>query len=434
MARIVLFVVVIATWGCRDREPVVSPPPPPPPRAEAPRPAAPPPAPAPAPAGLPCFADVERVAVPGGTISALVTGDLDRDGAPDVVVVNDRDGLDAQTIDVDAEQIVVLRNDGHGRLAAGDPMTADKSTLGITLGDLDGNGTLDAVTSAVVFDGTARSSLHVYLGRGDGAFDSAWTGAITNESSADAIADITGDGVPDLVVTAPNHVDVYATGAGRKLARASRMRAGRYPQEVKPVDLDGDGDLDLAFLGHVSYELMISINRGRGGFAPPTTIKTCVSPSGLAIDDFDRDGKLDALVSCIGVRLADGKVIAPAQLALASDVGAAAPTLVPLTVEPVHHYVVRDLDADGAPDVVGTRDEDTRAFEIRSHVAVLHGDGRGRLVELGAVEVPGQLGGITATDLDRDGQIDVVVPMWTGREPFVLVWRGRSCTAVVKTT
>ena len=207
-----VMVAVIALSGCKGSKSS----PPPDPVREAPVAKTPPakmepakaePAKAP-PSGLPCFGDAERIAITGGNVSSIAAGDVDRDGAPDIVVVHGLDDLD-HIKEVDDEQVTVLRNDGHGKLIPGDHWRADRSALAVSLADLDGNGALDIVTSAVVFDGTANSSLHVYLNGGDGKFDTGSITPIGTNASASTTGDVTGDGHPEVLVGTPNTIDVY---------------------------------------------------------------------------------------------------------------------------------------------------------------------------------------------------------------------------------
>ena len=73
----------------------------------------------------------------GGGPWMLVTGDIDRDGHDDVAVVN---GL--------SNTAAVLRGDGHGGFAAPAVQPVDPFALASDLGDLDGDGDLDWLTSS----------------------------------------------------------------------------------------------------------------------------------------------------------------------------------------------------------------------------------------------------------------------------------------------
>jgi hypothetical protein len=77
----------------------------------------------------------------GGAPWMLVTGDIDRDGHDDVAVVN---GL--------SNTAAVLRGDGRGGLAPAAVQAVDPFALASDLGDLDGDGDLDWLTSSYTGD------------------------------------------------------------------------------------------------------------------------------------------------------------------------------------------------------------------------------------------------------------------------------------------
>lgn len=130
----------------------------------------------------------------GGPIFDLAIGDMDGDGLPDVVMGS-----------VSAGVTVLLNSSGSpGQLLAPHsyPVSATPAggrSLGIAVGDIDGDGVLDVVSGnfGPVFD--------VLLGRGDGSLLAATaysTGPTpdTFEATAMAVGDIDGDGLTDVAV------------------------------------------------------------------------------------------------------------------------------------------------------------------------------------------------------------------------------------------
>src|SRR5690349_18516024 len=102
----------------------------------------------------PCFENDPYVFSVGSYAVSFGVGDLDGDGAPDLVAPN-----------YDLGTVSVLRSLGHGLFA--DPVTypAGDTALAIALGDLDGDGALDLVVSD-----TLNSRVSVLLNRGSGRF------------------------------------------------------------------------------------------------------------------------------------------------------------------------------------------------------------------------------------------------------------------------
>ena len=403
------------------RDPTPAPAPAP---APAPHVAPAPPAPAPA-GGLRCLAPMTRLPLPGGTITALAAGDVDRDGAPDVVAVHEPHELDA-----DAEEAVVLHNDGHGALAPTTRLDLDRSTITAQLADLDGDGSLDLVTSATIFDGTGASSLHVYLGKGDGTFTPGATASLGRDAALSAIADVTGDGRPEVLVETPRAIDVYRYNRGT-LARLARIPAGRYPQSAQVVDLDHDGRADVVFVDATSSDLVVAMNRGNGAFAVRPRVATCTAPLSLALGDFDGDGKPDALVSCHGEQIVGQPPTAPKVIGLISNLLAPKARFAPVVTGVAEQFVLGAPTGDSRTGVLGLAQTLLDTGGIETHLTLFAGDGHGALATLGNAAIDGQIGlDPAAVDLDRDGHPDVVAPLWTGRAPaYVAMWRGRSCSA-----
>jgi hypothetical protein len=139
---------------------------------------------------------------PGGVGAmpmAIALGDLDRDGVLDIVTANQQAGT-----------IAVLRNLGGGGFAVQAPEPSvgrGASPVAVAIGDLNGDGSLDAVT-ANDEDGVGRGSLSIFLNDGSGKLVLYQTllSAVLRNPTGIARGDLNGDGAVDIV-TISSHVE-----------------------------------------------------------------------------------------------------------------------------------------------------------------------------------------------------------------------------------
>jgi uncharacterized protein YjdB len=172
------------------------------------------------------------------------------------------------------------------------------SPQGVVVADFNGDGKPDI---AVSNQGT--NTIAVFLNDGSGNFGAPIIRTVQLNSSlglnigAIAVGDFNEDGKPDLVVgtVAGSQVSMVLLGNGD----GSFSQQPPIPNsfgflEVKAVDLNGDGHQDLVFAGNGS--MSVSLGKGDGTFAAPTNLTGGSLPGtyfGLAVADFNGDGKLD---------------------------------------------------------------------------------------------------------------------------------------------
>ncbi len=226
----------------------------------------------------------------------LAVGDFNRDGHPDVAVV-----------DQNGDTIDVLLGDGKGGLGPATPyrVAGPKEYLrsrGLVVGDFDGDGKLDLAT----VDSNGNGTASVLYGDGKGHF-----GPGVHVTAADgqarvyqlAAGDLDGDGRDDLVVLQdPGSASVMLSQKGRKFTAPALVATGKQPRSAAIADMDGDGKKDLVVGNCGDNSVSVLQGLGDGTFAPPHRYSTQVNGVGLcplavAVADFDGDGKLDIAVA-----------------------------------------------------------------------------------------------------------------------------------------
>ena len=171
-----------------------------------------------------------------------------------------------------------------------------------------------------------------------------------------AVADVNGDGRPDLVELGPgNTVSIQLnTGppklpGGSTFAPPTTYAAAGTPSSVAIADLDGNGTLDLAVsLSTGTGGIAILLGNGDGTFQPTQNV---ADPAGefvndVAIADFNGDGLSDLVVATGSGAQASVTVIP------GGGDGTFGKTSVPYTVSTGDTVAVGDFNGDGHPDLV----------------------------------------------------------------------------------
>jgi hypothetical protein len=325
-------------------------------------------------------------------------GDLNGDGIPDVVVAGGND----------SDRIYVLLGTGGGALGPPASVVVGRAPMRLALADLNGDGALD-----VVIPGLSLTALTILPGDGQGSFGDIRTVEVGSQPTAAIAADWNGDGHLDLASAnwAGDTVSVVAgDGSGAFSTPLNSALLPTVPRLVAAGDLNGDGRIDLVAGLHHTRLLSVLLNDGAGGFRAPAHYEVGAIPIAVAIDDFGGDGSLDVAVahgsdeqSRVSVFLGDGtgELIAVARYPVAR-----AP----------YDLAAADFDGDGRTDIAVVNAE----YSIAE--VLLTRDNRPPVANAGADQtmhcVP-EGGGRVALDgtasTDPDG--DTLTYRWTGPFP-----------------
>jgi hypothetical protein len=251
--------------------------------------------------------DIETGAGPVSVAAA----DLNRDGDIDLVSAN-----------MLASSVSVLLGNGDGTFATKTDIATTHAGF-VAVGDFN----RDAKPDLGVASGNA---ITVLLGNGDGTFGSKTDYGIASDSTALAVADLNGDGSPDLAAASyfTNSVSVLLGKADGTFGASTEYstdtptyHASRQPfcesVGITSSDLNGDGKPDLAIARALAFTVAVLLGHGDGTFAPVRDFHTG-APSSLSIAaaDLNRDGRPDLLTnhSALLNTSADGVTLTAAAL------------------------------------------------------------------------------------------------------------------------
>ena len=276
----------------------------------------------------------------GPSPSAIITGDFNNDGILDLAVTDANCSVQGNnpSIVCEAGSVSILLGNGDGTFQPHVDFPTGKASFGIAAGDFNGDGKLDL---AIVND---DSTVSVLIGQGDGTFQ------------------------PQVVYNSPDGAAGLAIGDFNNDHKLDLVVAGAHG----PSALLGNGD--GTFQSPLTQTALTQ--------APITSVagQTSQSSSGLAVADFNLDGKLDLYENgSLFLGNGDGTFVLHAIYRTAASA------------------VAVDLNGDGKPDLVlGLGDE----------VAILLGNGDGSFQT--EVDYAAFASDVSVTDVNGDGRLDLV--------------------------
>lgn len=345
--------------------------------------------------------------------------DLDGDGRADILTL-------AQYVasqDRREGRLVVYRQTAAGVFTAQPAQIVGRYPWRLAVGDIDGDGAVDvAVTDVDEF--AVRVLLQDRNQRG--RFQPALQVASGLKAYGLAVADINGDGAPDLVATdatvgTARVVLVYQDPERRgEFAPAAAVALpGVATTAVAAGDIDGDerADLAIAVAQQASgttprLSLGVSLQQADGTPGPFVSLATTlgVNASRLAIADYEGDGLRDvfgyftpystdfaARLTVLRQGPLPGGFTAPVDTSLAGLLG-------------IDDAVFADLDADQRPDaaVAGFFPVGSPS-EVRARLHRYTQGGAGTFALVASQDLSVHASRVTAGDLDGDGRNELVV-------------------------
>ncbi len=246
------------------------------------------------------------ISVPTGNLPVALT------------VANFHNALAGSNVDVavsnqndNSMSIFQINSDGTFSTSSSSPtliqLPAGYKPAGLATGTFTNSGHIDLVVAD-----EGNDTVSVFLGNGDGTFQTRVDYATGNSPIFIAPGDFNGDGITDLAVAnngAPSNTNTGNTvsvlfgqaninntsvGNGQFAPGVQRdFPAGNGPTSIAVGDFNVDGLSDLAVTDQTDNAVSVLLNAGSGLFSPNFELPVDQAPVSIAAADFNGDGKTD---------------------------------------------------------------------------------------------------------------------------------------------
>ena len=353
---------------------------------------------------------------------SISVGDLNRDGKLDLAVAS-----------YDTNSISVLFGNGDGTFLPQQSMAGGQAPRPVTVADVNGDGKPDIIVAHRYRD-FQNGTLAVLLGNGNGTFQRQVTVSVGCAPYSMAVADINGDGRPDIVVAPGNYYATVIFGSTNgsfsgqiytiqpqqhqpaiaAFGPQHTFATGSIPRSIVTADINSDGKLDAVVANAGANNVSVLLGNGDGTFQPEHVLAAGLAPFSVAVADVNNDGKPDLLVANaasnnVTVFLGNGNGTFQAGKFFG-------------TGTTPRFIGVSDFNGDGKPDLIV-------ADYGSNTVTLLLGNGDGTFQHQVNFAIGVKPSSIAIGDFNRDGRLDLAIADKGSNSVSVLLGNGNGTFA-----
>jgi hypothetical protein len=330
----------------------------------------------------------------------IAVADVNRDGRPDIIVANQDDG----TVDV-----LLGTANRQFSPAAGSPFACGKNPSDIAVADMNGDGAPDLVIA-----NTQTPYITVLLGNGKGGFHPSARSPFATTSNPHphgvVVGDFVGDGKPGVVTDSWGNSQILlipSDGRGNLLLPGKFFAADlRSDSGVRAADFNHDGHLDIVTTSQRGNSVGLLLGDGKGGFkrAPGSPFPAAVQSWSFAVGDVNRDGNPDVIVIPYERDLADPKQLGVTVLLGDGKGGFSTMRGSPFSLagcEGPARVAAGDINGDGITDLAVTCAQNDRVMFFLGQ--------QGGTFRAFSHSLPSGWSGLAIADLHGDGRNEVLV-------------------------
>jgi hypothetical protein len=218
----------------------------------------------------------------------LVVADFNGDGKLDLATANYGPDYWSGTVSV-------FLGNGDGTFQPQNAYAAGINPFGIMAGDFNRDGKPDLA----VVNNNGSFGVLILLGNGDGSFQPPVYYATGRNPRVGVVADLNADGNLDLAVgnCIDNDLSILLGDGNGHFSTPVNYATGAYVQKVAGGDFDGDGKLDLVTANAQSNSVSVLTGNGDGTFQAHVDFATGDGPNWVAVGDFNGDGAPDLVTA-----------------------------------------------------------------------------------------------------------------------------------------
>jgi hypothetical protein len=352
-----------------------------------------------------------RLRTAGGYVRTVAAGDWNRDGYSDVLACS-----------ASGNSITAYLGNGLGAFASTPVIPTGASPQDVVTVDFDGDGVPDLAEVNIV-----SGDVWVYFGDGHGDFGDGAGGPGANaiytipplSALGIAAGDLTGDGRPDLIVTANGHprAAVFTNNGSGGLVQTSQFGIGASTSRLRLGDLNNDGLLDLVATQTYTYEYQVLLGLGFGQFSAPNTYDLPeFGLNDMTLADLDGDGKLDLALTTTPIGSSDPYPSGRVGVKLGNGAGSFGPDVEYQVYQFAKSIKAADVDGSGTPDLI------VGGSDYGGTITVRFNDGTGHFPTFAdfACGFGGDPMALAVTDFDLDGVPDTATGDGTGAIAILL--------------